>query len=128
VYEKNSIKNFVGMNKKTTNNQMELKAVNEALAFSLLKNYREIEILTDSAYVVNTINFKMLTVWKKNKWKTKNNEDIKNKKEWKRFCKLISELKRNNASVKFTKIKSHSNNHMNDKADILAKKELAKFT
>jgi ribonuclease HI len=127
VYDKKHIKSFAGVKKNVTNNNMELKAVNEALAFSLLKKYKDVEIITDSAYVINAINKGLLITWKKNNWRRKDNEIIKNKKEWEEFCRLINKLEKHNANIIFTKTKSHSNNSMNNRVDNLAKQELTRF-
>jgi ribonuclease HI len=127
ICDEKGIKNLAGVKKNVTNNNMELKAVNEALAFSWLKKYKEVEILTDSAYVINTINQKLFVEWEKNGWKTVKKEDIKNKEEWIEFCKLKKILKKLKVKIIFTKIKSHSNNLMNDKADYLAKTELNNY-
>ncbi|MBX0312553.1 MAG: ribonuclease HI, partial [Sulfurihydrogenibium sp.] len=62
-------KKFVvkGGEKQTTNNRMELMAVIAVL--EKIKNNYNIEIYTDSKYVVDGIN-SWLEKWKKNGWKT----------------------------------------------------------
>jgi ribonuclease HI len=127
VYDKKHIKSFAGAKEDVTNNNMELKAVNEALTFSLLKKYKDVEIITDSAYVINTINKGLLITWKENNWRRKDNGVIKNKKEWEEFYGLINKLEKHNSNIIFTKTKSHSNNSMNNRVDSLAKKELTRF-
>jgi ribonuclease HI len=128
AYDRKSVISFTGTKEKnTTNNNMELKAVNEALAFSLLKKYKDVEIITDSAYVINTINRGLMFVWKQNDWRRKNNDIVKNKKEWEDFYRLTNKFKKANINLTFTKTKSHSNNSMNNKADSLAKQELTRL-
>ena len=62
-----SVKEISGGNKNTTNNQMELQAVIEAL--KLLKEPCKIEIYSDSAYVVNAFLEKWIDGWIKKNWK-----------------------------------------------------------
>jgi ribonuclease HI len=61
-------KEISGGQKDTTNNVMELSAVIEAL--KLLKFECEVEIYSDSSYVVNAFNQGWIYNWMKNNWKT----------------------------------------------------------
>ena len=61
----------------TTNNRMELTAVIKAL--ELYEKPREIEIFTDSKYVMQGIT-EWIKNWKHNQWKTSQKKDVKNKK------------------------------------------------
>ena len=61
-------KEICGSNQDTTNNIMEMTAVIEAL--KLLKEKCEVELYSDSAYVVNAFNQNWIDNWKKNNWKT----------------------------------------------------------
>lgn len=97
----------------TTNNIMELTAVIEAL--SILKEPCEVELYSDSAYVVNAINNKWIDSWLKNGWRTSSKEPVKNKELWE---SLIEVLK--NHKVKFIKVKGHSDNEYNNRCDALA--------
>ena len=73
-------KEISGAKKETTNNIMEITAVLEAL--KLLKQECEIEIYSDSAYVVNTFNQGWIYNWQKNNWKTASKEPVKNRELW----------------------------------------------
>lgn len=108
-----NIKEISGYNKSTTNNIMEITAVIEAL--KLLKYECEVEIYSDSAYVVNAFNQKWIENWKKNNWKTSNREDVKNKELWEELDKLVCTHK-----VKFIKVKGHADNKWNNRCDELA--------
>ena len=95
IYEENK-KEIWGASSNTTNNIMEITAVLEAL--KLLKEECEVEIYSDSAYVVNAFNQGWIYNWKKNNWKTANKEPVK----------------------KFIKVKGHSDNEFNNRCDYLA--------
>lgn len=64
----------------TTNNRMELTAAIKALAE--VKNKTEIELHTDSSYVINGIT-KWVYGWQKKGWKTNEKEDVANRDLWK---------------------------------------------
>lgn len=111
---------ITGSEEETTNNRMELKAV--IVAFQLAvkldkKMYEEIEVCSDSAYVVNAIEKSWITKWKLNDWQTSTGGNVKNKDLW---IKLMKNL--NDRRIRFIKVKGHSDDVMNNKADKLAKK------
>eukprot|EP01155_Anaeramoeba_flamelloides_P037753 Anaeramoba_flamelloidesc28375_g1_i1.p1 GENE.c28375_g1_i1~~c28375_g1_i1.p1 ORF type:complete len:130 (+),score=0.03 c28375_g1_i1:185-574(+) len=66
----------------TTNNQMELKGVIEGL--KLLKEPCEVEIISDSKYVVQAIN-EWLAGWIKNGFKTAAKKPVKNYELWQEY-------------------------------------------
>ena len=107
-------KEISGGNKNTTNNVMELTAVIEAL--KLLKRPCNVNLYSDSAYVVNAFNQKWIYGWIKNGWKNSNKEDVKNKELWQ---ELISLTKVHN--VTFHKVKGHADNKYNNRCDELAR-------
>lgn len=87
--------------KNVTNNQMEILSVIEGL--KALKQYDiPVEIYSDSQYVVNTINLN----WKKNA----------NQNLWEELYNYIGKVK----DIKFIKVKGHSDNIYNNRADQLA--------
>ena len=67
----------------TTNNRMELLAVIVALE-SIKKENSNIQVYTDSKYVVDAINKNWLQNWQKKAFKGKKNVDL-----WKRFLLII---------------------------------------
>lgn len=107
-------KEISGGKSDTTNNIMEITAVIEGL--KLLKYPCEVEIYSDSAYVVNAFNQKWIDNWKKNGWKNSSNEEVKNKSLWEELDVLV-----NTHSVKFIKVKGHSDNELNNRCDELAR-------
>lgn len=111
----------------TTNNRMELMAIVKALEKIKKEEHlyhKEFEIYSDSAYVVNAINYDWITKWAINNWETTKGEEIKNQDLWKRYLKLRGYLGTKNVSIKVIKIKGHNNNAFNDHVDEIAKAEV----
>ena len=106
-------KEISGARKDTTNNIMEITAVLEAL--KLLKFECEVEIYSDSAYVVNSFNQGWITNWQKNNWKTASKEPVKNRELWEELYDLTQKHK-----TQFIKVKGHSDNELNNRCDFLA--------
>jgi ribonuclease HI len=110
---KNHKKQASGGEKNTTNNRMELTAVIEGL--KLLKEKCEVEVYSDSAYLVNAINRDWLTNWQMKGWKTSNKKNVLNRDLWEELIKQIKKHK-----ITFIKVKGHSDNEMNNLCDKLA--------
>ena len=106
IYKKEFSKGY----KLTTNNRMELLAVIEGL--KKLKFSCNVNLYSDSSYVVNAINKKWLDNWQKTNWE---NNTVKNIDLWKQ---LIPLLKIHN--VEFNWVKGHSSNIYNNRCDELA--------
>ena len=111
---KDNKKELSGGVKETTNNIMEITAVIEGL--KTLKFECEVEIYSDSAYVVNAFNNHWIENWKKNNWKTANKQPVKNKELWEELYSLTEKHK-----VTFIKVKGHSDNEYNNRCDELAR-------
>jgi len=110
-----SIENEIfGGQKDTTNNQMELSAAIEGLAF--LKEPCSVELFTDSKYVMDGIT-QWIANWKKNNWRTAAKKDVKNKELWQKLDQLISYHQ-----VQWHWVKGHSGDIGNETADLLANK------
>lgn len=98
-----------GNSPKTTNNRMELTAVVEAL--KVLKRPVEVELTTDSAYVVNAINKGWLLGWVlKGSIETRPNSDL-----WKELLELTKRHK-----VEFIWVKGHAGHPYNERCDKIA--------
>ena len=113
MYKENK-KEISGGNKNTTKNIMELTAVIEGL--KMLKFPCEVEVYSDSAYVVNAFNQGWIYNWIKNKWMTSGKEPVKNKEIWQELYELTKKHK-----VKFIKVKGHSDNEFNNRCDEMAR-------
>lgn len=106
-------KEISGARKDTTNNIMEMTAVIEAL--KLLKEECEVEVFSDSAYVVNSFNQGWIYNWQKNNWKTASKDPVKNRELWEELYSLTKKHK-----VTFNKVKGHSTDELNNRCDYLA--------
>ena len=120
IYNGNK-KEISGGKKDTTNNIMELTAVVEAL--KLLKYPCEVDLYSDSAYVVNSFKQGWIYTWVKNNWKTSSKEPVKNKEIWEELYNLTKTHK-----VSFIKVKGHSDNELNNRCDELARNAIKKLT
>ena len=106
---------FCGGMTNTTNNEQELLAVLKALTYLTRADQptKQIEILTDSSYVLNGVT-KWMPNWIKKGWRTASGSPVKNVSLW----QAISRLDLSN--VIFTKVKGHSGDVGNEEADRLA--------
>ncbi|MDA0902403.1 MAG: ribonuclease HI [Proteobacteria bacterium] len=102
----------------TTNNQMELKAVIEAL--KILKRTVQIVVHTDSIYVKDGIT-KWIDNWKNNGWRTANKKPVKNLELWKELDELVA-----NHQISWKWVKGHSGNKYNEIADQLATEAISR--
>ena len=116
MYKENK-KEISGGSKDTTNNIMELTAIIEGL--KMLKFPCEVEVYSDSAYVVNAFNQGWIYNWIKNNWMTSAKEPVKNKEIWKELYDLTKKHK-----VKFIKVKGHSDNEFNNRCDEMARNSI----
>lgn len=103
----------------TTNNRMELLSVIEGL--KALKEPCEVEIYSDSEYVVDSINLKRVIEWKNKGWKTSAKTAVKNVDLWEEILSLCDVHK-----VRFIKVKGHSDNEYNNRCDKIAVEEYKK--
>ncbi len=116
---KNTKKEISGGSSDTTNNIMELTAVIQGL--KMLKFPCEVELYSDSAYVVNAFEQKWIYGWIKKNWKTASGDQVKNKELWQELYSL-SQIH----TIKFIKVKGHSDNEYNNRCDELAREEIQK--
>ena len=111
---KGTNKEISGAKNNTTNTVMELTAALEGL--KMLKFPCEVELYSDSAYLVNGFLQGWIYNWKKNNWKTSNKGPVKNKEIWQEIYKLTQVHE-----VKFIKVKGHADNEFNNRCDELAR-------
>ena len=102
-----------GSKKDTTNNQMELLAPIEAL--KKIPKGSKVQIYTDSKYVKSGIT-EWIHNWKKNGWKTANKKEVRNRELWTELDLLNNEFE-----IKWSWIKGHSTDVLNNEVDLLAK-------
>ena len=101
-----------GGSKETTNNQMELTAVINALNF--FEKKIKVDLYTDSKYVMDGIT-DYIKKWKINGWQTANKKPVKNMNLW----KILDELN-NLHDINWNWVKGHANNVENELCDKLA--------
>lgn len=99
----------------STNNRMELMGVISGLK-ALKKESLDVDITTDSKYVVDSVNKGWLFNWEKENFKNRKNADL-----WKEF--LIEYRKHN---IKMIWIKGHNDHPENERCDVLATTESGK--
>ena len=103
----------------TTNQQMELAAVIEALDW--INNNCDIDdgstitIYSDSAYIINCYIDKWYINWMSNGWKNSKGEDVANILSWRYLIKYFQK-----PNYDFQKVKGHSGHVYNELADKLA--------
>ena len=107
-------KELSGANPSTTNNIMEITAVIEGL--KALKRPCNVNIYSDSAYVVNCFEKDWINNWIKNNWVNSKKEPVKNKELWLELYNFTKIHK-----VTFNKVKGHSNVKYNNRCDELAR-------
>ncbi len=93
----------------TTNNRMELLSVIVALEQIKLQN-AQVEIFSDSKYVVDAVEKSWVFDWQKKGFKGKKNIDL-----WQRFLLIYQKHQ-----VKFFWVKGHAGNLYNERCDELA--------
>ena len=108
-----------GFDKNTTNNKMEMQAVIEAVKLVKAKP-AHLVIHSDSALVINAFNLGWLVNWQKNNWKGSAGP-VKNKELWVEMLELLKPF-----TYEFVKVKGHSDDELNNRADFLATNEISK--
>ncbi|MFI5001544.1 MAG: ribonuclease HI [Reyranellales bacterium] len=103
----------------TTNNRMELMAAISGL--EALNRPCRVKLHTDSKYVLDGAT-KWIHGWKKNGWRTADKKPVKNVELWQRLDEA-----RNGHHVVWIWVKGHSGHAENERADQLARDEIAKL-
>ena len=97
----------------TTNNRMELLAV--IVALEALLRPCEVEVHSDSQYVVNAFNQHWVQGWLRKGWKNSQKQPVKNVDLWKR---LLSAMEPHQVSWHW--VKGHAGHELNERCDQLA--------
>ncbi|MGH1504403.1 MAG: ribonuclease H family protein [Acidimicrobiales bacterium] len=104
----------------TTNQRMELQAVLEAVkAFD-----GQVDIHSDSTYVVKCFNDRWYEGWLKRGWKNSQKKPVANRDLWEPLIDLYIER---SDEITFTWVKGHSGHPLNERADELAVAEVTKI-
>lgn len=106
-------KELSGGFQKTTNNRMELMAVIAAL--EALNRPCEVELYSDSAYVINALTKGWLENWMAKGWTRGKNEPVKNVDLWKRLLAAGEPHQ-----IRYNWVKGHAGHPENERCDRLA--------
>ena len=98
---------------KTTNNRMELMAA--IVGLEALNRPCEVELYSDSKYLVDAFNQHWIDSWIMKGWKRGKNEPVKNVDLWQRLLDAKQPHK-----VTFIWVKGHDGHPQNERCDVLA--------
>ncbi|KRO18872.1 ribonuclease H family protein [Lacticaseibacillus saniviri] len=101
-----------------TNNYMEILAVIEGLR-AIKQPEIPVNIYSDSAYVINTMQQRWWVKWQQNNWK-KGGKPVKNAELWQ---ELIAQVNRFD-QITFNKVKGHADNPYNNRVDAALNKTM----
>ncbi len=97
----------------TTNNRMELLAV--IVALETLLRPCEVEVHSDSQYVVNAFNQRWVQGWIRRGWRNAQRQPVKNVDLWKRLLAAMEPHR-----VSWVWVKGHAGHPLNERCDQLA--------
>ncbi|CAM3296961.1 ribonuclease HI [Rhodothermus bifroesti] len=111
---------LTGAEPHTTNNRMELTAAIEALR--ALKESCDVELHTDSDYLVRAVEEGWLERWQQNGWRTASRKPVENQDLWQALLEVMRRHR-----VRFVKVKGHADDALNNRADRLAVEAMRKL-
>ncbi len=106
-----------GFEAHTTNNRMELLAPIQAL--SRLKEPCEVDVYSDSAYLVNAFKQNWLTNWVRRGWIKSDKKPVENRDLWESIFEFTQIHQ-----IHWHKVKGHADNPLNNRCDELATGEI----
>jgi ribonuclease HI len=109
-----------GAEARTTNQRMEIRGALEGLRS--LDRPRQVDLFSDSAYVVNCFRDRWYERWRQNGWRNSQKKPVENRDLWEA---LIAEVERH--TVAWHKVAGHSGDLLNDRADRLAVAAIVQF-
>ncbi len=112
-------KEISGGDKLTTNNRMELTAAIEAL--SALREPCEVELWSDSKYLVDAVNLGWAIKWKRMGWIKPDKKAAQNPDLWEILLSLNERH-----DVKYLWVRGHDGHEYNERCDALAQAEAEK--
>ena len=119
IYKGNE-KEISGGERQTTNNRMELTAVISAL--EALKEPCEVELYSDSKYVIDALQKGWAQSWRKKGWIKSDKKPALNPDLWKTLLELTEKN-----TMHYHWVKGHADNMYNERCDALAVAEREKF-
>jgi ribonuclease HI len=109
-----------GGERDSTNNRMEITAVIEGL--SALTERCEVQIVTDSQYVLKAFEEGWFANWQKNGWRTADRKPVKNKELWEALAEGLEKHK-----VSWKWVKGHAGHEDNERVDQAARQAAESF-
>lgn len=113
-------KELCGGERETTNNRMELTAVISAL--SALKEPCEVELCSDSKYVLDALTKGWAESWQKNGWRKADKKPALNADLWQVLLELVQKHK-----MTYVWVKGHEGHEYNERCDRMAVAESQRF-
>lgn len=113
-------KELSGGEGETTNNRMELTAVIRAL--SILKEPCQVELYSDSKYVLDALEKGWAWGWKKKGWVKSDKKPALNPDLWEQLLSLVGKHE-----MRYHWVKGHAENEYNNRCDEMAVAESQKF-
>lgn len=110
-------KEISGFEASTTNNRMELTAAIKAL--EALNVPCEVEIFSDSSYLVNAFLQNWIVNWKMNGWRNASKGPVSNEDLW----HILDDLSQVH-DIKWIKVKGHADDPYNNRCDKLAVEQI----
>ena len=100
--------------KLTTNNRMEL--IGPITALKALKFPCDVQLYSDSAYLINAFRNHWIDNWQRNGWKTASKKPVENQDLWQELLTLCGIH-----HIEWIKVKGHADNEENNRCDALAR-------
>jgi ribonuclease HI len=101
----------------TTNQRMEITAALEALHTLTADGASDVDVVSDSTYVVNCFKDRWWQGWQRRNWKNSQNKPVANRDLWEPLIELAVSSESN---VTWRWVKGHSGDRWNDRVDELA--------
>jgi ribonuclease HI len=101
----------------TTNQRMEITAALEALRTLTADGASDVDVVSDSTYVVNCFKDRWWQGWQRRNWKNSQNKPVANRDLWEPLIELAVSSESN---VTWRWVKGHSGDTWNDRVDELA--------
>jgi ribonuclease HI len=111
-------KELSGCEAQTTNQRMELMAAIGALRALKVTGW-EVEVYSDSAYLVNAFVQRWLDKWQANGWKNSKKDAVANQDLWMELLHLTGKNR-----VTMRKVKGHAGDEYNERCDELARQAI----
>lgn len=109
-----------GAEAETTNNRMELTAVISAL--ECLREPCQVDLYSDSKYVIDALDKGWAQSWKKKNWKKADGKPALNPDLWGRLLSLVSQHE-----LRYHWVRGHEDNEYNNRCDALAVEERSRL-